>query len=451
MDNRLSVAERVRRYIDRHIPLRPGQLLLVGLSGGADSVALLALLTELGLRCEACHCNFGLRGEESVRDRDFAADTAARIGVPFRETAFDTLAYAAENKLSVEMACRELRYAWFEQQRREAGAAYVAVAHHRDDSVETLLLNLIRGTGLTGLTGIQPVNGTVIRPLLSLTRADIEAYLSEREMGFVVDSTNRRPIYTRNKIRLRLLPLLREFNPSVDDTLARMCDRLGEVDAIYRDAVAAHSRQLMRRDADGTHIDLDRLRSLPGARTLLFEMIRDYGFLSSQIDDIWASVDAPSGTQFDAPHYRLLKDRSDFILYPRRCEAAADTDRHEYYIGAADTAVDAPVRLTLTRRDADGYEIPRRRDTACFDADALPYPLLVRQWREGDRFKPFGMNGHQKLSDYFNNNKYTLARKQNTWLLCAGEEILWIIGDRAADKYRITPDTRHICEIKCEK
>ena len=196
MDNRQSLLERVRQYIARHIPLSYQHLVLVGLSGGADSVALLSILTELGYRCEACHCNFGLRGEESLRDRRFAENVAAELGVPFREVAFDTLAYAETNKVSVEMACRELRYAWFEQQRREAGAAYVAVAHHRDDSIETMLLNLIRGTGIAGLTGIQPVNGSVIRPLLSLSRAEIESYLFDAHLSFVVDSTNRETLYT---------------------------------------------------------------------------------------------------------------------------------------------------------------------------------------------------------------------------------------------------------------
>ena len=445
MDNHLSTVERVRRYIGRNIPLAAGDSVLVGLSGGADSVALLSILVELGYRCEACHCNFGLRGEESLRDRCFAADTAERLGVPFRETAFDTLAYAAENKLSVEMACRELRYAWFEQQRREAGAAYVAVAHHRDDSVETLLLNLIRGTGLTGLTGIQPVNGTVIRPLLSLSRADIESYLADRRLGFVIDSTNRETLYTRNKIRLQLLPLLREINPSVSDTLARMSTQLREVEEIYREAVARYRRQLLRREDDGLHIDLAALRGLAGARTLLFELIRDYGFLSSQLDDIWAAIDAPSGKFFDAPLYRLLKDRNEFVLYPRREES------REYYIEKGVSRVEVPVCLTFAEYDADGYEIPRSSDTACFDADALPFPLRVRQWREGDRFKPFGMNGHRKLSDYFTDHKYTLSRKQNTWLLCSSEEIVWIIGERASDNYKISSDTRRVLEIKCEK
>ena len=173
MDNRQTLLARVRQYVAQHIPLTPQQLVLVGLSGGADSVALLSILTSLGYRCEACHCKFQLRGEESVRDRQFAREVAAEMGVPFREITFDTMSYASANKVSVEMACRELRYEWFEQQRREAGAAYVAVAHHRDDSIETMLLNLIRGTGITGLTGIQPLSGKVIRPLLSLSRAEI--------------------------------------------------------------------------------------------------------------------------------------------------------------------------------------------------------------------------------------------------------------------------------------
>ncbi len=445
MENRQFLLERVRQYIARHIPLSYQHLVLVGLSGGADSVALLSILTELGYRCEACHCNFGLRGEESLRDRRFAESVATELGVPFREVAFDTLAYAEANKVSVEMACRELRYAWFEQQRREAGAAYVAVAHHRDDSIETMLLNLIRGTGIAGLTGIQPVNGSVIRPLLSLSRAEIESYLFDAHLSFVVDSTNRETLYTRNKIRLQLLPLMQAINPSVYESLSHTADYLREVEAVYRCAVEGYKERLIRHESDGVHIDIGVLRTLPGARTLLFEMVKEYGFLSAQLDDIWAAVDAPSGRFFDAPVYRLLKDRTDFVLYPRRSEKKIRT------IEYGTSVVDEPVKLTFTLFDADDYQIPRRRDTVCFDAGLLPFPLTLRTWSEGDRFRPFGMKGHQKLSDYFNNNKYSLARKQSAWLLCAGEEIVWIVGERASDCYKITSATRQIWEIRCEK
>ena len=445
MDNRQTLLARVRQYIEQHIPLTPQQLVLVGLSGGADSVALLSILTSLGYRCEACHCNFQLRGEESVRDQQFAREVAAEMGVPFREITFDTMSYASANKVSVEMACRELRYEWFEQQRREAGAAYVAVAHHRDDSIETMLLNLIRGTGITGLTGIQPLSGKVIRPLLSLSRAEIETYLFDSHLTYIVDSTNREPLYTRNKIRLQLLPLMQSINPSVYESLAHTADYLREVESIYRVAVDDYRQQLLTSCDDGLHIDIEQLRELPGARTLLFEIIREYGFHSSQLDDIWASLDAPSGRFFDAPVYRLLKDRTDFVLYPHRSEKIVRL--LEY----GTLSVDYPVKLTLTLHDAEGYQIPRRPDTACFDAGLLPFPLLLRTWREGDKFRPFGMKGRQKLSDYFNNNKYTLSQKQSTWLLCAGEEIVWIVGERSSDCYKITPETRQIWEIRCEK
>ena len=210
-------------------------------------------------------------------------------------------------------------------------------------------------------------------------------------------------------------------------------------------AVDDYRQQLLTSCDDGLHIDIEQLRALPGARTLLFEIIREYGFHSSQLDDIWASLDAPSGRFFDAPVYRLLKDRTDFVLYPHRSEKIVRL------IEYGTLSVDYPVKLTLTLHDAEGYQIPRRPDTACFDAGLLPFPLLLRTWREGDKFRPFGMKGRQKLSDYFNNNKYTLSQKQSTWLLCAGEEIVWIVGERSSDCYKITPETRQIWEIRCEK
>lgn len=442
IDNRQDILSRIRSYIDRHIPLSPTGQVLVGLSGGADSVALLSILTVLGYRCVACHCNFRLRGDEAMRDRDFAAAIATQIGVPFYETAFDTREYAATHKLSIEMACRELRYDWFEHTRRELGADFVAVAHHRDDSVETMLLNLIRGTGIAGLTGIQPVNGKVIRPLLSLSRTEIETYLVAEGLTFVVDSTNRETLYTRNKIRLQLLPFLAEINPSIYDALTRTADRLHDVEAIYRDAIDRSRTTFVSMADDGLHIHIEALRRLPGARSQLFELIREYGFLPSQLDDIWYSLDAPSGRCFDAPQYRLLKDRTDFVLYLR------DQSDVVYTIDADVSEVSLPVHLSLSRHEKSGYTIPRSRMVVSFDADALPALLTIRRWREGDRFRPFGMKGSQKLSDYFNNHKYSLARKQNTWLLCAGDEIVWIIGERASDRFKITDDTLRVLRIE---
>lgn len=238
---------------------------------------------------------------------------------------------------------------------------------------------------------------------------------------------------------------MQAINPSVYESLSHTADYLREVEAVYRCAVEGYKERLIRHESDGVHIDIGVLRTLPGARTLLFEMVKEYGFLSAQLDDIWAAVDAPSGRFFDAPVYRLLKDRTDFVLYPRRSEKKIRT------IEYGTSVVDEPVKLTFTLFDADDYQIPRRRDTVCFDAGLLPFPLTLRTWSEGDRFRPFGMKGHQKLSDYFNNNKYSLARKQSVWLLCAGEEIVWIVGERASDCYKITSATRQIWEIRCEK
>ena len=237
MSTKLQIISQIKEYISNNIPLSVGDKILVGLSGGADSVALLSILKELGYCCFAAHCHFALRGEESDRDRNFAKHIATKLEVPFIEVQFDTLKYAAENKISVEMACRELRYEWFEKQRIALGCRYLAVAHHRDDSVETVLINLIRGTGISGLTGIAPLNGTVIRPILSLSRNNVEEYIQQSGLNYVTDSTNNEVIYVRNKIRNRILPMMKEINPSVYEAIESTATHLRETELIYRSAL----------------------------------------------------------------------------------------------------------------------------------------------------------------------------------------------------------------------
>lgn len=249
----------VKQFIDSRIHLDKTMPILIGLSGGADSVALSDILVTLGYRCIACHCNFQLRGEEAERDMLFAKDMALMLKIPFRSVRFDTEMYASRKHISIEMACRELRYEWFEEQRRKIGAGAIAIAHHRDDSVETVLLNLIRGTGISGLTGIHPVNGYIVRPLLCLSRKDIESYLSLRELPYVTDRTNKEDIYVRNKIRLQVLPLLESINPSVYETIERTASNLYETEQLYRSAISSFIDKITEQKDDELYIDISKL------------------------------------------------------------------------------------------------------------------------------------------------------------------------------------------------
>ena len=427
----------VQAYITQHQLLRPGAPVIVGLSGGADSVALLHILTRLGYPCVAAHCNFHLRNDESDADADFAQQTAEALGLLFRRIDFDTADYARQHGVSIEMAARTLRYEWFETLRRELGAEAIAVAHHRDDNVETVLLNLIRGTGLSGLCGMRPRNGHIVRPLLSVDRHQIVRWLADRHLPFRTDSSNASDVYRRNFVRLRLLPLMEQLNPSVRDAILRMAGHLTDVEAIYRDAINTHSAHLM--DADG-RISIDALLRTPAPHAVLFELLTPYGFTPSQCADIARALSGESGRSFVAPdgRWHLLKDRLHLILYP------ADEVSADAFPLTLGSELTAPIRLSLEERIVDeAFTISRSPHVATFDADRIALPLTLRRWRAGDSFVPFGMTGRKKLSDYFSDHKFSLLRKAAAWILCdASGRILWIVGHRTDNRFRITSKTR---------
>ena len=427
----------VQAYIAQHQLLRPAALVIVGLSGGADSVALLHILTRLGYPCVAAHCNFRLRADESDADADFARQTAEALGLPFRRIDFDTADYARQHGVSIEMAARTLRYEWFETLRRELGAEAIAVAHHRDDNVETVLLNLIRGTGLSGLCGMRPRNGHIVRPLLSVDRSQIVRWLTDRHLPFRTDSSNASDVYRRNFVRLRLLPLMEQLNPSVRDAILRMAGHLTDVEAIYRNAIDSHRAHLI--DADG-RISIDALLRTPAPHAMLFELLTPYGFTPSQCADIARALSGESGRSFVAPggRWHLLKDRLHLILYP------ADEVSADAFTLTLGSELTAPIRLSLEERIVDeAFTISRSPHVATFDADRIALPLTLRRWRAGDSFVPFGMTGRKKLSDYFSDHKFSLLRKAAAWILCdASGRILWIVGHRTDNRFRITSKTR---------
>ena len=426
----------VQAYIAQHQLLRPAAPVIVGLSGGADSVALLHILTRLGYPCVAAHCNFHLRNDESDADADFAQQTAEALGLPFRRIDFDTADYAHQNGVSTEMAARTLRYEWFETLRRELGAEAIAVAHHRDDNVETVLLNLIRGTGLSGLCGMRPRNGHIVRPLLSVDRHQIVRWLTDRHLPFRTDSSNASDVYRRNFVRLRLLPLMEQLNPSVRDAILRMAGHLTDVEAIYCNAIDSHRAHLM--DAEG-RISIDALLRTPAPHAMLFELLTPYGFTPSQCADIARALSRESGRSFVAPggRWHLLKDRLHLILYP------ADEVSADAFTLTLGSELTAPIRLSLEERIVDeAFTISRSPHVATFDADRIALPLTLRRWRAGDSFVPFGMTGRKKLSDYFSDHKFSLLHKAAAWILCdASGRILWIVGHRTDNRFRITSKT----------
>lgn len=413
--------QKIAQYINQHRLFSPEDKVLVALSGGADSVALLRLLPAIGYTCEAAHCNFHLRGEESNRDENFVRQLCQEQQVPLHIVHFDTEREAKEKHISIEMAARELRYDWFEKVRKECGATVIATAHHQDDSVETLLLNLIRGTGINGLCGIRPKNGNIVRPLLCLDRKDITDYLSAIGQPYVTDSTNLQDEYTRNKIRLNLLPLMREINPSVKESILKTAEHLNDAASLYKASIENAKQRVLTPQG----IRIDALKQEVAAETVLFEILHPIGFNASQIKDVYRSLDGQPGKSFRNADWQVVKDRELLLIAPLQ-EASRPTLEIKEYSYTPE------------------FVIPRDKDTACFDADKLPSPLSLRRWKQGDTFVPFGMKGKKKVSDYLTDRKFSLVRKEQQWLLCCGDEIVWLVGERADNRFRIDSNTRRV-------
>lgn len=425
----------VRAYIEKYQLLEESCPVLVGLSGGADSIALLTLLVKLGYSCIVAHCNFHLRGEESMRDERFAEEYAKTLQVPFLKTDFDTEQYAAANHLSIEMAARELRYNWFEEKRSETGAQAIAVAHHRDDSVETVLMNLVRGTGIRGMSGIRPKNGYVVRPLLCVTRKEITAWLDARNISYVTDSTNLSDAYTRNFIRLRVLPLLEEINPSVRTAIARTVDHLSAAEAVYMHVVEQAKAEVLD---EGNRISIPALMHYPSPDAILYELLKVYNFSRTVSEDIYAALEGEPGKQFFSPTHRLVKDR-DYLLL-----SSIETKPEQTYVlsGNEEKWV-GPVELSFNKVViSENFHIRKDKNIAYFDYDKLAFPLTLRTWKDGDWFIPFGMKGRKKLSDYFSDRKFSRFEKERVWLLCSGNDIIWIVGERPDNRYSIGSATK---------
>ena len=446
---RTKLLRQVQAYIQTEGLFSADDHLLVALSGGADSIALLRILLELGYSCVAAHCNFHLRGEESNRDEAFCQTLCKEVNVKLHVTHFDTITYAQDKGISIEMAARELRYEWFESLCHTYGYTRIAVAHHRDDNVETLLLNLIRGTGLAGLTGIRPINGRIVRPLLSLTRQKIIIYLEALGQEFVTDSTNLQDEYVRNKIRLQIIPLLKKINPQVSEKISETIQHLCEVETIYKESI----KEAIQRVTDDTlqTIHIPTLLAEVEPRIVLFEILHNRGFVSAQIDDIFRSLTAESGKCFTNNEWQVLKDRDSLLIRPRCVE-------NKQQISIASAPVEIPLNNTtvleikrLTR--TPDYCIPRTPNIATLDADYVEFPLTIRQWEKGDKFTPFGMKGRKKLvSDLLTDLKLTLFEKEAQQILTdAHGRIIWVIGIRTSECAKVTEETKEIIEIKIKE
>lgn len=435
--------EAILRYITANALLTDEGLHLVALSGGADSVALLLVLSNLGYRVEAVHCNFHLRSGESDRDERFCHTLCQRLQVPLHIVHFDTRTYAALHHVSIEMAARELRYNHFRQLRRDIGAETICVAHHRDDNAETVLMNLVRGTGLTGLAGIRPKNGCIVRPLLAVSRKDIEAYLTRQGQSYVTDSTNLVPDVTRNRIRLQVLPLLRGINPSASEALTTTAHNIADALPLIEEALRQSEKQCVTTSADITIIDLKALAATPSPRYVFYDILSQRGFPSAMTSGIYEALEAQTGKQWSAGGMVAVLDRGRLLLAPQH------VPMKEQRLPIAERyALPGGRHLIIKELAMERPFTPNRSPlTAQLDAERVSFPLTLRECRTGDRFTPFGMRGTRLVSDFLTDRKLSLIEKQRQLVLAdATGTILWLPGQRISERCRVTDTTAKIIE-----
>lgn len=436
---------KIAHFIEKKNLMNKGCKYIVALSGGADSTALLIALRRLDYDVCAAHCNFHLRGEESERDELFCVNLCQANGIDLHRARFDTKEYAAGHKISIEMAARELRYSYFNQLKNDLSATAICVAHHSDDSAETVLLNLIRGTGIHGLAGIQPFNNGIVRPLLCVTRSEITAFLNEIKQDYVTDSSNLINDVIRNKIRLDIIPLMQTINPSVGSSISRSAERVAEALKLFDKALETSSSAVLSRQDGSTIINISALQKQPSPEYTLYHILKNFAFTPNQIEEIYENIDAQPGTEYANGTHQLLIDRNEIIVEPldETGEIYMKIPEEGIYVVRKD------IKIKVERiENTSAFTVSRDKNVCCIDATAASFPLVVRTVSPGDRFVPFGMNGSKLVSDYLTDRKMSLFRKRRQLILtdCAGKS-LWLVGERTDDRARITDKTRSVIRL----
>lgn len=431
------------QHISAHSLCKKTDNLLLAVSGGMDSMCMLWLCKQAGFRMEVAHCNFRLRGEESDEDEAFIRRFCQTQEIPLYVERFNTVDYADENNISIQMAARELRYDWFEKLRQENNFDHIAIAHNRDDVIETFFINLTRGTGIRGLTGIKAKSGPVIRPLLFASRERINRFVLEQEIPYREDSSNKSKKYMRNKIRHDIVPAFRSLNPAFDETLIQDIAHIHETFKVYNGKINQLKHDMARNEQGNFHIDKQQLLALSEKTTVLYEFVHAYGFNTDQVKQIIAACQHQPGAAFYSETHKLIIDRDDLIVAPLQ-----ENNNELFYIDENHTQLSKPFSAHISRHEADQYQIKPNKHTGAFDAEKLSFPLMLRKWKAGDYFQPLGMQGIKKLSDFFVDNKFSRIAKDETWLLVSDNKIVWVIGHRIDERFKIKETTTNVLEIK---
>ncbi len=436
--------ERFESYIESQQLCTKEDKILLGISGGIDSMCLADLLIQSGYQVILAHCNFKLRGDESDGDEEFVTNYAKKHKLQLHKARFDTTAHAEKENISIQMAARQLRYDWFEQIRLNYNLDLIAVAHNADDQLETFFINLTRGTGIRGLSGIKTKNGVIIRPLLFAKRAEIENYIRGNNILFREDSSNASTKYARNKIRHELLPSLEELNPSFRSTLLATMNRLSDVENLFHYALDKLTKKLLSRKNNSIYISIPELKILDASHTVLYELLYPYGFNATQINTIMEALDSIPGKEFLSASYQLIKDREHLIL-----EKKKEKETRRFYVEADQTEIHFPLKCRMHRQKIDeDFQIPRDPKITCIDSDLLDFPLILRKWRQGDYFCPLGMDNFKKVSDFFIDKKIPRPDKEKTWILESNGKIVWISGLRLDNRFKITDSSREALLIE---
>jgi len=434
-------------FIEQNNLFNHNNKILAAVSGGMDSVLLAHLLKQGGFNFGVAHCNFQLRGEESVNDQKFCEQLATELGVLFHSTCFNTSKFATSEKISIQMAARQLRYQWFEQIRQQSLYDVIAVAHHQNDAIETILLNLVRGTGIAGLHGILPKNGALTRPLLFLTREDIETIIKENEISFVEDSSNASAKYTRNKIRLEVIPKLREMNPGIEQTFKNTLNHFKELEFLLNERVAELKNKLFVAVGTDIYLSIDKIREIEPKHLLLFNLFKDFGFNETSIDDLIQTLGKHAGRVFESATHKIIVDRDQLILTAKESRPIGPA-----VIQKNDKMVSFGAFTLAVLHDDSPLIVTNNHMAASVDEELLLYPLTLRTWQNGDFFYPLGMKSRKKVSDFFVDQKIPLHEKDKIPLLINNNnEIIWIGAYRLNDRYKVTDKTKKVTIFELTK
>ena len=440
------MTEAFATYIKQHKLFAKSDKLLVALSGGKDSMVLCSLLMDAGYTFSTAHCNFALRGKEADADQKFVLNFCEKNHIHCFHTTFNTRAYADEKGISIQMAARELRYNWFNTLIKEHGFTYLLTAHHANDNIETFFINLLRGSGINGLKAIVPKKNSIIRPLLFATRAEIDTYAAKNTISFREDSSNTEDKYLRNYLRLHIIPAFKKLNPSFEKTVSNEIEILQQTNQILTKEVEAQRKKLVSKAGGTLKINIDKLNKTTAPKLILFELIKEFGFNSSQANSIYHALQTQSGKTFVSNTHTIIKDRACLLI-----KKTEENSVSVFSIAKTDTQITYPIKLNISFIKGNITSIPKKDFTAnkaFIDAAKISFPLTVNKWKQGDKFVPLGMTGFKKLSDFFIAEKITLFDKQNQWIVRSQNNIVWLAGKRIDDRFKVTADTKNICLIE---